>query len=107
MMGYQFIVFTGMNEQSSGVVQLEGVGGETVTSRFVAFSDQIHILMSSCEPRYFPVQVPGSIAEMLCVVGCLLFSSLILMPRTTISKPNANFLGSQGWRSGLPGRRYE
>ena len=92
--GVSVYCLTGMNEQSSGVVQLEGIGGETVTSRFVAFSDQIHILMSSAN-LVISRAGAGSIAE---IVRCRVPSILIPYPYAADNhqQANANFLEAKG-----------
>jgi UDP-N-acetylglucosamine--N-acetylmuramyl-(pentapeptide) pyrophosphoryl-undecaprenol N-acetylglucosamine transferase len=76
------------------VVQLEGIGGETVTSRFVAFSDQIHILMSSAN-LVISRAGAGSIAE---IVRCRVPSILIPYPYAADNhqQANANFLEAKG-----------
>ena len=40
---------TGMGKDSSGVVQLEGPTGETITSRFIAFTDEMNVLLSAAD----------------------------------------------------------
>jgi len=92
--GISVYCLTGMNEQSSGVFQLEGVGGEVITSRFVAFSDQMHILMSAANLLISRAGA-GSVAE---IVRCRVPSILIPYPYAADNhqQANANFLEAKG-----------
>ena len=102
--GVSVYCLTGMNEQSSGVVQLEGVGGEIITSRFVAFSDQMHILMSAAN-LVISRAGAGSIAE---IVRCRVPSILIPYPYAADNHPASQreFFRSQRGGSCLFGRKY-
>ena len=84
--GISVYCLTGLREQNSGTVQLEGIGGETVTSRFVSFSDQMHILMSAAN-LVISRAGAGSIAE---VVRCRVPSILVPYPYAADRHQHAN-----------------
>ena len=84
--GISVYCLTGLNDQNSGTVQLEGVNGETVTSRFVTFSDQVHILMSAAN-LVISRAGAGSIAE---IVRCRVPSILVPYPYAADMHQHAN-----------------
>ena len=84
--GISVYCLTGLREQNSGTVQLEGIGGETITSRFVSFSDQMHILMSAAN-LVISRAGAGSIAE---VVRCRVPSILVPYPYAADRHQHAN-----------------
>ena len=84
--GISVYCLTGLNDQNSGTVQLEGVNGETVTSRFVTFSDQVHILMSAAN-LVISRAGAGSIAE---IVRCRVPSILVPYPFAADMHQDAN-----------------
>lgn len=92
--GISVYCLTGLREQNSGTVQLEGIGGETITSRFVSFSDQMHILMSAAN-LVISRAGAGSIAE---IIKCRVPSILIPYPYAADGHQhaNANYLEAKG-----------
>ena len=84
--GISVYCLTGLNDQNSGTVQLEGVAGETVTSRFVTFSDQVHILMSAAN-LVISRAGAGSIAE---IIRCRVPSILVPYPYAADMHQHAN-----------------
>jgi len=92
--GISVYCLTGMREQNSGTVQLKGIGGEIITSRFVAFSDQIHVLMSAAN-LIISRAGAGSIAE---ITRCRVPSILIPYPYAADQHQlaNASYLESKG-----------
>lgn len=65
MDGISVYCLTGMQKQSCGVVQLEGIGGDTITSRFVDFSDQVNVVLSAAN-LVISRSGAGAIAEIIC-----------------------------------------
>ena len=92
--GISVYCLTGLQEQNSGTVQLEGIGGEIITSRFVSFTDQMHILMSAAN-LVISRAGAGSIAE---IVRCRVPSILIPYPYAADKHQhaNANYLEAKG-----------
>lgn len=92
--GISVYCLTGLKNQSSGTVQLEGIGGETITSRFVSFTDQMHILLSAAN-LVISRAGAGSIAE---IVRCRVPSILIPYPYAADNHQyaNANYLEAKG-----------
>jgi len=83
-----------MQEQHSGTIQLDGIGGEKIVSRFVSFSDQMHILMSAAN-LVISRAGAGSIAE---IIRCRVPSILIPYPFAADQHQlaNANYLEAKG-----------
>ena len=91
--GISVYCLTGL-KPSSGTVQLEGIGGEIITSRFVSFTDQMHILLSAAN-LVISRAGAGSIAE---IVRCRVPSILIPYPYAADNHQHANadFLEAKG-----------
>ena len=83
-----------MHEQNAGTIQLDGMGGEKIVSRFVPFSDQMHILMSAAN-LVISRAGAGSIAE---IVRCRVPSILVPYPYAADQHQlaNANYLEAKG-----------
>ena len=47
--GISTLCITGMGKDSSGVVQLDGPGGEIITSRVIAFTDEMNVILSAAD----------------------------------------------------------
>jgi len=92
--GISVYCLTGMQEQNTGTIQLDGMGGEKVVSRFVPFSDQMHILMSAAN-LVISRAGAGSIAE---IVRCRVPSILVPYPYAADQHQlaNANYLEAKG-----------
>ncbi len=92
--GISVYCLTGLKDQNAGTVQLEGIGGETVTSRFVSFTDQMHILMSAAN-LVISRAGAGSIAE---IIRCRVPSILIPYPYAADlhQHANAKYLEAKG-----------
>lgn len=92
--GISVYCLTGMQEQHSGTIQLDGIGGEKIVSRFVSFSDQMHILMSAAN-LVISRAGAGSIAE---IIRCRVPSILIPYPFAADQHQlaNANYLEAKG-----------
>jgi UDP-N-acetylglucosamine--N-acetylmuramyl-(pentapeptide) pyrophosphoryl-undecaprenol N-acetylglucosamine transferase len=92
--GISVYCLTGLKNQSSGTVQLESIGGEIITSRFVSFTDQMHILLSAAN-LVISRAGAGSIAE---IVRCRVPSILIPYPYSADKHQdaNANYLEAKG-----------
>ena len=85
---------TGMKNESSGVVQLEGLGGQIVTSRFVSFTDEMNAVLSAAD-LVISRAGAGAIAE---IVRCRIPSILIPYPHAADNHQflNAEFLERKG-----------
>lgn len=92
--GISVYCLTGMQEQNAGTIQLDGMGGEKIVSRFVPFSDQMHILMSAAN-LVISRAGAGSIAE---IVRCRVPSILVPYPYAADQHQlaNANYLEAKG-----------
>ena len=79
-----------MKNESSGVVQLEGLGGQIVTSRFVSFTDEMNAVLSAAD-LVITRAGAGAIAE---IVRCRIPSILIPYPHAADNHQflNAEFL---------------
>ena len=67
--GISTLCITGMGKDSTGVVQLEGSTGEIITSRFIAFTDEMNVLLSAADLVVSRAGA-GAIAEIVrCRVG--------------------------------------
>jgi UDP-N-acetylglucosamine--N-acetylmuramyl-(pentapeptide) pyrophosphoryl-undecaprenol N-acetylglucosamine transferase len=83
-----------MKNESSGVVQLEGIGGQIVTSRFVSFTDDMNEVLSAAD-LVISRAGAGAIAE---IVRCRIPSVLIPYPHAADNHQflNAEFLERKG-----------
>lgn len=94
MDGISVYCVTGMNKQSSGVVQLPDNSGNTITSRFVPFTDQMEVLLSSAN-LVISRAGAGSLAE---IVKCRVPVIMIPYPYAADDHQtyNASFIESKG-----------
>ena len=92
--GISTYCLTGMNKESSGVVQLDGPSGQTVTSRFVSFTDEMNVVLSAAD-LVISRAGAGAIAE---IVRCRVPSILVPYPHAADNHQflNANFLEGKG-----------
>ena len=92
--GISIYCLTGMNKESSGVVQLDGPNGQTVTSRFVSFTDEMNVVLSAAD-LVISRAGAGAIAE---IVRCRVPSILVPYPHAADNHQflNANFLEGKG-----------
>ena len=92
--GISIYCLTGMNKESSGVVQLDGPNGQTVTSRFVSFTDEMNVVLSAADLVVSRAGA-GAIAE---IVRCRVPSILVPYPHAADNHQflNANFLEGKG-----------
>ena len=92
--GISTYCLTGMNNESSGVVQLEGIGGQTVTNRFVSFTDEMSAVLSAAD-LVISRAGAGAIAE---IVRCRIPSILIPYPHAADNHQflNGEFLERKG-----------
>jgi UDP-N-acetylglucosamine--N-acetylmuramyl-(pentapeptide) pyrophosphoryl-undecaprenol N-acetylglucosamine transferase len=92
--GISTYCLTGMNNESSGVVQLEGIGGQTVTNRFVSFTDEMNAVLSAAD-LVISRAGAGAIAE---IVRCRIPSILIPYPHAADNHQflNGEFLERKG-----------
>jgi UDP-N-acetylglucosamine--N-acetylmuramyl-(pentapeptide) pyrophosphoryl-undecaprenol N-acetylglucosamine transferase len=86
--GISTYCLTGMNNESSGVVQLEGLGGQIVTNRFVSFTDEMNTVLSAAD-LVISRAGAGAIAE---IVRCRIPSILIPYP---FAADNHQFLNGE------------
>jgi len=84
--GISVYCLTGMQKQSSGVVQLEGLGGEVITSRFVDFSDQMHVVLSAAN-LVISRAGAGAIAE---IIRCRVPAIFIPYPHAADNHQHVN-----------------
>ncbi len=85
---------TGMNKESSGVMQLQNQIGDTVTSRFVPFTDQMEVLLSAAN-LVISRAGAGSLAE---IIKCRVPVIMVPYPHAADDHQthNARFLESKG-----------
>ena len=82
-----------MGKDSSGVVQLEGPEGKTITSRFVSFTDEMNVVLSVANLVVSRAGA-GAIAE---ITRCRIPSILIPYPAADNHQYlNASFLEGKG-----------
>ena len=83
-----------MGKDSSGVVQLEGPEGKTITSRFVSFTDEMNVVLSAADLVVSRAGA-GAIAE---ITRCRIPSILIPYPYAADNHQylNASFLEGKG-----------
>jgi UDP-N-acetylglucosamine--N-acetylmuramyl-(pentapeptide) pyrophosphoryl-undecaprenol N-acetylglucosamine transferase len=92
--GISTYCLTGMNKESSGVVKLEGLGGQPVTNRFVSFTDEMNAVLSAAD-LVISRAGAGAIAE---IVRCRIPSILIPYPHAADNHQflNAEYLERKG-----------
>jgi len=92
--GISTYCLTGMNKESSGVVELEGPIGQTVTSRFVPFTDEMNAVLSAAD-LVISRAGAGAIAE---IIRCRVPSVLVPYPHAADNHQylNASFLERKG-----------
>ncbi len=92
--GISTLCITGMGKDSSGVVQLDGPGGEIITSRFIAFTDEMNVILSAADLVVSRAGA-GAIAE---IVRCRVPSILVPYPYAADNHQyhNARFLEEKG-----------
>ena len=82
--GISTYCLTGMNKESSGVVQLDGPIGQTITSRFVPFTDEMNAVLSAAD-LVLTRAGAGAIAEIVRCRPLILVPILMLRTTTSIS----------------------
>jgi UDP-N-acetylglucosamine--N-acetylmuramyl-(pentapeptide) pyrophosphoryl-undecaprenol N-acetylglucosamine transferase len=92
--GISIYCLTGMNNESSGVIQLDGTNGEKVTSRFVPFTDEMNVVLSAAD-LVLSRAGAGAISE---IVRCRVPSILIPYPHAADNHQylNASYLERKG-----------
>ncbi|MBP51516.1 MAG: UDP-N-acetylglucosamine--N-acetylmuramyl-(pentapeptide) pyrophosphoryl-undecaprenol N-acetylglucosamine transferase [Opitutae bacterium] len=92
--GISTYCLTGMGKDSSGVVQLEGPGGKTITSRFVSFTDEMNLVLSAAD-LVISRAGAGAISE---IIRCRVPSILIPYPYAADNHQflNASYLEGKG-----------
>ena len=92
--GISTLCITGMGKDSTGVVQLEGPTGEIITSRFIAFTDEMNVLLSAADLVVSRAGA-GAIAE---IVRCRVPAILVPYPFAADNHQlhNARFLEEKG-----------
>ena len=103
--GISTYCLTGMGKESSGVLQLEGPGGKTVTSRFVSFTDEMNVVLSAADLVVSRAGA-GAIAE---IIRCRVPSILIPYPYAADNHQmlNASYLEGKGGGVVCPDREIE
>ena len=103
--GISTYCLTGMGKESSGVLQLEGPGGKTVTSRFVSFTDEMNVVLSAADLVVSRAGA-GAIAE---IIRCRVPSILIPYPFAADNHQmlNASYLEGKGGGVVCPDREIE
>ena len=92
--GISVYCLTGLNKESSGTVQLEGIGGQVLTSRFVPFTDDMNIVLSAANLVVSRAGA-GAIAE---IIRCRVPSILVPYPFAADNhqQMNAAYLEAKG-----------
>ena len=92
--GISTYCLTGMNKESSGVVQLDGPIGQTITSRFIPFTDEMNAVLSAAD-LVLSRAGAGAIAE---IVRCRVPSILVPYPHAADNHQylNGSFLERKG-----------
>ena len=92
--GISTYCLTGMNNESSGVVQLAGPMGQTINSRFVPFTDEMNVVLSAAD-LVLSRAGAGAISE---IVRCRVPSILVPYPYAADNHQhlNANYLERKG-----------
>ena len=103
--GISTYCLTGIGKESSGVLQLEGPGGKTVTSRFVSFTDEMNVVLSAADLVVSRAGA-GAIAE---IIRCRVPSILIPYPYAADNHQmlNASYLEGKGGGVVCPDREIE
>ena len=99
--GISTYCLTGMNKESSGVVQLDGPLDNPITSRFVPFTDEMNAVLSAAD-LVLSRAGAGAIAE---IVRCRVPSILVPYPHAADNHQylNASFLRAKRRRHRLLG----
>ncbi len=92
--GISIYCLTGMNNESSGVIQLDGPNGQNVTSRFVPFTDEMNVVLSAAD-LVLSRAGAGAISE---IVRCRVPSILVPYPHAADNHQylNASYLERKG-----------
>ena len=92
--GISVYCITGMKNDSSGVMQLEGAGGKRITSRFVSFTDEMNVVLSAADLVVSRAGA-GAIAE---IVRCRVPAILVPYPYAADNHQllNASFIEGKG-----------
>ncbi len=92
--GISTYCITGLNKESSGTIELTGEDGETVTSRFVSFTDDMNAVLSAAD-LVISRAGAGAMAEIVC---CRIPSILVPYPHAADNHQllNANYLEAKG-----------
>lgn len=92
--GLSVYCLTGMNNESSGVIQMEGPNGQKVTSRFVSFTDEMNVVLSAAD-LVLSRAGAGAISE---IVRCRVPSILVPYPYAADNHQylNASYLERKG-----------
>jgi len=92
--GISVYCLTGLNKESSGTVQLEGIGGQVLTSKFVPFTDDMNIVLSAANLVVSRAGA-GAIAE---IIRCRVPSILVPYPHAADNHQhmNATYLEAKG-----------
>lgn len=92
--GISVYCLTGLNKESSGTVQLEGIGGQVLTSKFVPFTDDMNIVLSAANLVVSRAGA-GAIAE---IIRCRVPSILVPYPYAADNHQhmNAAYLEAKG-----------
>jgi UDP-N-acetylglucosamine--N-acetylmuramyl-(pentapeptide) pyrophosphoryl-undecaprenol N-acetylglucosamine transferase len=92
--GMSVYCLTGLNKESSGTVQMEGIGGQVLTSRFVPFTDDMNIVLSAANLVVSRAGA-GAIAE---IIRCRVPSILVPYPYAADNHQhmNAAYLEAKG-----------
>ena len=92
--GISTYCLTGMGKDTSGVVQLEGGASQTITSRFVSFTDEMNVVLSAADLVVSRAGA-GAIAE---IVRCRTPSILVPYPHAADNHQyyNASFVEGKG-----------
>ena len=92
--GMSVYCLTGLNKESSGTVQMEGIGGQVLTSRFVPFTDDMNIVLSAANLVVSRAGA-GAIAE---IIRCRVPSILVPYPYAADNhqQMNAAYLEAKG-----------
>ena len=92
--GISIYCLTGMNNESSGVIQMDGSDGQKVTSRFVPFTDEMNVVLSAAD-LVLSRAGAGAISE---IVRCRVPSILVPYPHAADNHQylNASYLERKG-----------
>ena len=92
--GISVYCITGMKNDSSGVMQLEGAGGKRITSRFVSFTDEMNVVLSAADLVVSRAGA-GAIAE---IVRCRVPAIFVPYPYAADNHQllNASFIEGKG-----------